>query len=89
MKHCEKAELTLRIVDEDEITHLNSMYRKKNKATNVLAFPATYPSDIKLEFPLLGDLVVCPTVLEKESNSLAKPLTAHWAHIVIHGYFIY
>ena len=79
------AELTLRFVDTDEITHLNHVYRKKNTATNVLAFPATYPKDVELECPLLGDVIICPSVLKQESITLDKPLTAHWAHIVIHG----
>ena len=78
-------ELTLRFVDTEEMTHLNHTYRKKNSATNVLAFPATYPTGIELEFPLLGDVIICPAVLKLESISLEKPLTAHWAHIVIHG----
>ena len=46
------AELTLRFVNVEEITHLNTTYRKMNKATNVLAFPATYPDDVELEYPL-------------------------------------
>jgi probable rRNA maturation factor len=79
------AELTIRLVDKNEITHLNTVYRKKNKATNVLAFPANYPKNIVLEYPLLGDVIICPDVLKQESVDLQTPLTAHWAHIVIHG----
>ena len=81
----DRAELTLRIVDEEEITHLNNSYRQKNQPTNVLAFPSSYPDDIELEYPLLGDVIICPSVLKQESLSLEKPITAHWAHIVIHG----
>lgn len=85
VSRCDAAELTLRFVDPEEITQLNHLYRKKNQATNVLAFPATYPENIELEYPLLGDIIVCPVVLKQESQTLNKPLTAHWAHIVIHG----
>ena len=85
LTHNDSAELTIRLVDAEEITSLNYLYRKKNKATNVLAFPATYPKDVELEFPLLGDVIICPTVLKEESITLEIPLTAHWAHIVIHG----
>jgi probable rRNA maturation factor len=83
--HCAAAELTLRFVDLKEITNLNRLYRKKNSPTNVLAFPASHPSTIELDVPLLGDVIVCPAVLKQESNELNKPLIAHWAHIVIHG----
>ncbi len=79
------AELTIRLVDPEEMTHLNHVYRKKNKTTNVLAFPATHPKDLELDYPLLGDIIICPAVLKQESESLKQPLTAHWAHIVIHG----
>lgn len=83
--HMPSAELTLRLVDSEEITYLNHAYRKKNKPTNVLAFPANLPDNIELDYPLLGDVIICPLVLKQESLSLDKPLTAHWAHIVIHG----
>lgn len=79
------AELTLRLVDTHEITQLNQLYRKMNHPTNVLAFPANYPSHIELKCPLLGDVIICPDVLNAESIEQNKPLTAHWAHIVIHG----
>jgi probable rRNA maturation factor len=79
------AELTLRFVDSQTITELNTTYRKQNKATNVLAFPSFLPKDIILDEPLLGDIIICPEVLDDESKLLNKPLISHWAHIVIHG----
>ncbi len=82
---CDTAELTLRLVDSADITQLNLQYRKQNKATNVLAFPAHIPAGIELAYPLLGDVIICPSVLQHESIELQKPLIAHWAHIVIHG----
>lgn len=83
--YCESAELTLRFVDLEEITHLNHYYRKQNKPTNVLAFPANLPEGVMLDVPLLGDVIICPTVLQEESIALNKPLSAHWALIVTHG----
>jgi len=38
-----------------------------------------------LDIPLLGDLVICVPVVEKEATEQHKQLTAHWAHLVIHG----
>ncbi|AHE67319.1 rRNA maturation RNase YbeY [Legionella oakridgensis] len=81
----DSAELTLRFVEPEEITYLNRTYRHQDKATNVLAFPTNIPTSVELEYPLLGDVIICPTVLKEESNAQEKPLTAHWAHIVIHG----
>lgn len=80
-----QAELTLRFVDIATITELNSTYRNKPQATNVLAFPTELPEEVLLDCRLLGDIIICPEVLLTESASLNKPLKSHWAHIVIHG----
>lgn len=85
VEHMESAELTIRLVSQKEITLLNHKYRHQNKPTNVLAFPSTIPTAIPLEYPLLGDVIICPSVLQNESQLLDKPLIEHWAHITIHG----
>ncbi|MCL1050645.1 rRNA maturation RNase YbeY [Shewanella abyssi] len=77
------AELTIRIVDSAESQMLNNTYRGKDKPTNVLSFPFEAPPGIEL--PLLGDLVVCAAVVEQEAIDQQKTLTAHWAHMVVHG----
>jgi len=77
------AELTLRLVDRDESRDLNSQYRGKDQATNVLSFPAELPPG--LEIPLLGDIVICAPLVGEESAAQNKSLAAHWAHLVIHG----
>lgn len=82
--HQENAELTIRIVDEDEGKELNSTYRYKDYATNVLSFSSELPEDI-LDIPLLGDLVICAPVVTKEAKEQEKTLEAHWAHLVTHG----
>lgn len=77
------AELTVRIVDEAEITALNRQYRGKDGPTNVLSFP--YEGIPGMTSNLLGDVVVCAPVVAGESVAQDKPLEAHWAHMVIHG----
>lgn len=77
------AELTIRIVDEEEMTELNSTYRKKNGPTNVLSFPAEPYHEFDL--PLLGDIVICASVVQKEASDANIDLLAHWAHMVVHG----
>jgi probable rRNA maturation factor len=78
------SELTIRIVDEAEGQALNTTYRQRAYPTNVLSFPADVPDDM-LDIPLLGDLVVCAAVVEREAVEQGKPVQAHWAHMVIHG----
>jgi len=76
-------EISLRIVDEDEIRTLNSTYRHKDYATNVLSFPADLPEELAL--PLLGDIVVCASVVKCEAHEQGKSPNAHWAHMLVHG----
>jgi len=76
-------EMTLRLVDEAESQELNHSYRDKDKPTNVLSFPFEMPEGIPLA--LLGDLVICAPVVEREAAEQNKTVAAHWAHLVIHG----
>ena len=76
-------ELSVRIVDIDEMTELNYQYRHKNKPTNVLSFPAELPDGIDL--PLLGDIAICAPVVEQEAREQGKTSAAHWAHMLVHG----
>ncbi|AMO74398.1 MULTISPECIES: rRNA maturation RNase YbeY [Pseudomonas] len=78
------SELTIRLVDEAEGRELNRTWRHKDYATNVLSFPADVPDEL-LDIPLLGDLVICVPVVEREAAEQGKEPAAHWAHLVIHG----
>ena len=77
------AEIVVRIVDKQESAELNEQYRHKQGPTNILSFPIEVPEGIELN--LLGDLVVCGPVLEKEALEQHKALADHWAHIIVHG----
>ena len=79
----DEVEMTVRIVDEGESHALNLNYRGKDRPTNVLSFPFECPDEVEL--PLLGDLVICRQVVEREAQEQEKPLMAHWAHMVVHG----
>ncbi len=79
----DEVEMTVRIVDEAESHALNLNYRGKDCPTNVLSFPFECPDEVEL--PLLGDLVICRQVVEREAQEQDKPAMAHWAHMVVHG----
>jgi magnesium and cobalt transporter len=66
--------MTIRLVDEAEGRELNHTYRHKDYATNVLSFPADVPDDL-LDIPLLGDLVICVAVVEREAQEQGKAST--------------
>jgi len=77
------AELSVRVVDEEEGAQLNQAYRHKQGPTNVLSFPFEAPPYI--DSPLLGDLVICAPVVEREAREQGKAVAVHWAHMVVHG----
>jgi probable rRNA maturation factor len=79
----EHSVLTIRIVDEEESALLNNKYRKKIGPTNVLSFPADI--DPQFDYPLLGDIIICAPVVVNQAQECNKDLTAHWAHMVVHG----
>jgi len=72
-------EVTIRIVDEAEGRALNSAYRGKDYATNVLTFPITE------EPHLMGDIVLCAPIVAAEAAAQNKSLEAHYAHLTVHG----
>lgn len=74
--------LSIRIVDEAEMTDLNTRFRHKAKPTNVLSFPCPLPFK---ESGNLGDIVICASVIESEAKEQQKMPTAHWAHMIVHG----
>lgn len=79
-------EIVVRIVNEQESAELNAYYRHKQGPTNILSFPFEMPEGIDgIELNLLGDLVICAAVVEKEALEQDKQLAHHWAHIVVHG----
>ena len=75
----QEAEIVLRIVDEAEGCELNRQFRDKDYATNVLTF--VY-DDTQ---PLTGDIVLCAPVVSQEAQQQHKNLTAHYAHLTVHG----
>ncbi len=72
---------TLRFVDEEEGVQLNSDFRTRGYATNVLTFP--YGDDGS--GTLTGDIALCWPVVCREAAEQHKPVVAHCAHLVIHG----
>ncbi|MBS0388969.1 MAG: rRNA maturation RNase YbeY [Proteobacteria bacterium] len=75
-------ELSVLVVGPARSRSLNHRYRGRNYATNVLSFPGPGTAP---DAALLGDLVICPQVLQREAREQRKPVRAHWMHLVIHG----
>jgi len=77
------SEIVIRIVDEEEMILFNEQYRGKKGSTNILSFPFEAPEG--MDSDLLGDLLLCASVVEAEAQQQNKMLANHWAHMIVHG----
>jgi probable rRNA maturation factor len=81
----EGAVVNLKITDIDEITHLNNIYRAKNKSTNVLSF---VNDDLSKDITNnLGDIAICYEYVDKEAKDEGKNLDDHLIHMLVHGLY--
>lgn len=76
-------ELTIRVVDREEMTDLNRRYRGKDRPTDVLAF--AFDGGGELPVAILGDVVICAPVMRAEAARRGIPPVNHWAHLTVHG----
>lgn len=84
------AEVTVRYVEPAESRELNARFRHQDRPTNVLSFPVTDRTGEWLTLPgsdrpYLGDLVICPVIVEREAAEQGKSRRAHHAHMAVHG----
>tara|TARA_B100000989_G_scaffold246827_1_gene194052 strand:+ start:198 stop:683 length:486 start_codon:yes stop_codon:yes gene_type:complete len=82
-------ELSVLIVSSRQIKSINKKYRMINKPTNVLAFPQIEENDFdsinNLKTSLIGDIVISPGIIKKESNDYFLGFNDHFSHILVHG----
>lgn len=79
-------EMSVRLLDDETIRALNRDYRHKDRATNVLSFPADpLPETLGRKRDYLGDLALALPYVRREAAAQGKPLRAHWAHLLTHG----
>ena len=83
----DSAEMTIRLVDAQEMQQLNRDYRGQDKTTNVLSFPMQLDAQLiaNLGSEPLGDIVICHNVVVREARQQNKRLVDHYAHMVTHG----
>nr|WP_295461559.1 rRNA maturation RNase YbeY [Mesorhizobium sp.] len=79
------SELSVLFTDDAQIRALNAQWRDKDKATNVLSFPA-FPVAPGNELPpMLGDIVLAAETVRAESVLESKSFDHHLTHLVVHG----
>lgn len=70
--------LSIVFVDEERMQALNSGFRKKDYATDILSFQGEPPEE-------LGELVVCLDVLKDQAKRHKHPLSHEAVYLVLHG----
>jgi probable rRNA maturation factor len=78
-----RAELSVALVGDQEMRPLNAKYRKKNKTTDVLSFPAD-PA-LTSETGLLGDVIISVEQAKRQAKERNHSLKKEMATLLIHG----
>jgi len=76
--------LSVNIVTPSVSQSLNAQYRQKDKPTNILSFPGLFNPHLHL--CTLGDLVINAELTAQQAKEQHKTLSAHWAHLIVHGF---
>lgn len=83
----ERAEVSVVLVSKAHMRRLNNDAFRKNRPTDVLAFPqweGRIPRSFG-NFILLGDVVICPQVVREQAEREKRLLRAQWALLWVHG----
>lgn len=81
----DEADVVVLLTDDAEMQRLNAEYRRKNKPTNVLSFPAPREMSVKGELEHLGDLALGFETCAREAKEQGKTLYDHLLHLAVHG----
>ena len=73
-------EVSVALINDDEMQLLNAQYRGKDMPTNVLSFPDAGPA------LMLGDIVIAYETTKTEAHDSGKSLKDHLTHLLIHGF---
>lgn len=80
-------ELSVAVVDLEEMTSLNERYRGKVGPTDVLSFPCDDPCAVVAEGEpvALGDVVIAPEIAEKQAVDYGHTVEAELNLLLVHG----
>jgi probable rRNA maturation factor len=82
----EMTELSVALVGDDEMAHLNEQYRDIKGPTDVLSFGCDDPCPTPGDEPItLGDVVIAPEVAEEQARELGHTIEEELNLLLVHG----
>lgn len=80
----EQYEISILLTDDGAIQAINSTWRQKDKATNVLSFPMDDAPDSV--HPMLGDIIISIDTARREAVEKQLDITAYLKRLLVHGF---
>jgi len=77
--------VAIAFVTDAEIARLNKTYRKKNKPTDVLSFPAPSSAKRPNRNKFLGDIAIAPAVARRYAKKNGRSLQTEICVLILHG----
>ena len=83
----DNCEVSVSFVDEEEIQALNDEYRGVCSVTDVLSFPCDdpYEADPAEELIELGDIVICPSVIDEQRHEFGTSFEQEASLMTVHS----
>lgn len=82
----EAVELSIALVESDEIAHLNEQYRGVAGPTDVLSFGCDDPCPVEGDEPItLGDVIIAPAIAESQAAELGTTVESELNLLLVHG----
>ncbi|MCL2818289.1 MAG: rRNA maturation RNase YbeY [Actinomycetia bacterium] len=81
------SEVSIAIVDNDEMADLNKAYRELDEPTDVLSFPYDEPTMVAQDDEpiVLGDIAIAPDIAETNASELGHTVEHELNHLLVHG----
>ncbi len=83
-----RSELSLELTGDRRMRWLNREYRKKDRPTDVLAFPireAVMPRGVRLVSHMLGDVVISLPTAVRQAKEAGRAIDDELAMLLVHG----
>ena len=81
-------DIEVTLISNADMARVHADFLGKDRPTNALAFPggASEDPDNQQSSPLIGEILVAPSVMHAESEQLGIAASDHWGHVLAHAF---